>query len=111
MHRGEVAGVGRLGLRRRAARETAALAQARPDGYTLGFTTSTAVSLQPQLNPDLPYRPASSTPVCQTFELVFVLAVYPESPHRTAAHLASAARARPGASPDDGTAAGCVRIA
>jgi tripartite-type tricarboxylate transporter receptor subunit TctC len=63
------------------------------------------VGLQPQLNPDLPYRPASFTPVCQTFELVFALAVSPESPHRIAADLASAARARRGASPDDGTAA------
>lgn len=35
----------------------AALAQARPDGYTLGFTTSTAVGLQPHLNPGLPLSP------------------------------------------------------
>ena len=58
----------------------AALAQARPDGYTLGFTTSTAVGLQPHLNPGLGYRLASFTPVCQTFELVFALAVSPEAP-------------------------------
>ena len=75
----------------------AALAQARPDGHTLGFTTSTSVGLQPHLNPGLGYRLGSFTPVCQTFELVFALAVSPESPHRTAADLASAARARPGA--------------
>lgn len=75
----------------------AALAQARPDGYTLGFTTSTSVGLQPHLNPSLPYRLNSFTPICQTFELVFALAVSPESPYRTAAELAAAARARPGA--------------
>ncbi len=74
----------------------AALAQARPDGYTLGFTTSTSVGLQPYLNPSLPYRLNSFTPICQTFELVFALAVAPESPYRTAADLAAAARARPG---------------
>jgi tripartite-type tricarboxylate transporter receptor subunit TctC len=74
----------------------AALAQARPDGYTLGFTTSTSVGLQPHLNPSLPYRLNSFTPICQTFELVFALAVAPESPYRTAADLAAAARARPG---------------
>jgi tripartite-type tricarboxylate transporter receptor subunit TctC len=74
----------------------AALAQARPDGYTLGFTTSTSVGLQPHLNPSLPYRLNSFTPICQTFELVFALAVAPASPYRTATDLAAAARARPG---------------
>jgi tripartite-type tricarboxylate transporter receptor subunit TctC len=74
----------------------AALAQARPDGYTLGFTTSTSVGLQPHLNPGLPYRLNSFTPICQTFELVFALAVAPDSPYRTAADLAAAARTRPG---------------
>ncbi|MDB5413591.1 MAG: extra-cytoplasmic solute receptor protein [Rubritepida sp.] len=74
----------------------AALAQARPDGYTLGFTTSTSVGLQPHLNPSLPYRLNSFTPICQTFELIFALAVAPTSPYRTAADLAAAARARPG---------------
>jgi tripartite-type tricarboxylate transporter receptor subunit TctC len=75
----------------------AALAQARPDGYTLGFTTSTSVGLQPQLNPSLPYRLNAFTPICQTFELVFALAVAPDSPFRSAADVAAAARARPGA--------------
>jgi tripartite-type tricarboxylate transporter receptor subunit TctC len=74
-----------------------ALAQARPDGYTLGFTTSTSVGLQPHLNPSLPYRLTSFTPVCQTFELIFALAVAPESPYQSAGDLAAAARARPGA--------------
>lgn len=74
----------------------AAIAQARPDGYTIGFSTSTALGLQPALNPQLPYRLTSFTPVCQTFELVFALAVAPESPYRSAADLAAAARARPG---------------
>lgn len=74
----------------------AALAQARPDGYTIGFTTSTSVGLQPHLNPSLPYRLNSFTPICQTFELVFALAVSPGSPYRTAADLAAAARAKPG---------------
>ncbi|HYF09346.1 MAG TPA: tripartite tricarboxylate transporter substrate binding protein [Acetobacteraceae bacterium] len=75
----------------------AAIAQARPDGYTLGFATSTALGLQPALNPQLPYRLNAFTPICQTFELVFALAVAPESPYRTAADLAAAARAQPGA--------------
>jgi tripartite-type tricarboxylate transporter receptor subunit TctC len=74
-----------------------AIAQARPDGYTIGFTTSTSIGLQPYLNPSLPYRLNSFTPLCQTFELVFALAVSPDSPHRTAADLVAAARARPGA--------------
>ena len=67
----------------------AALAQARADGYTLGFTTSTSVGL--------PYRLNAFTPICQTFELIFALAVAPDTPFRTAADLAAAARARPGA--------------
>jgi tripartite-type tricarboxylate transporter receptor subunit TctC len=72
-----------------------AIAQARPDGYTIGFTTSTSIGLQPYLNPALPYRLESFTPVCQTFELIFALAVTPESPYRSAADLAAAARAQP----------------
>jgi tripartite-type tricarboxylate transporter receptor subunit TctC len=74
-----------------------AIAQARPDGYTIGFATSTALALQPALQPQLPYRLSSFTPICQTFELVFALVVPPESPYRTAADLAAAARAQPGA--------------
>ncbi|WP_207540387.1 tripartite tricarboxylate transporter substrate binding protein [Sabulicella rubraurantiaca] len=74
-----------------------AIAQARPDGYTIGFTTSTSIGLQPHLNPNLSYRLSSFTPVCQTFELIFALAVSPDAPYRTAADLAADARARPGA--------------
>ena len=73
-----------------------AIAQARPDGYTIGFASSTALALQPAMQPQLPYRLASFTPICQTFELIFALAVSPDSAHRSAADLAAAARAQPG---------------
>ena len=74
----------------------AALAQARPDGYTLGFTSATAVGLQPLLNPGLPYRLGAFSPICLTWDLQFALAVAPNSPFHSLAELVEEARLAPG---------------
>lgn len=72
-----------------------AVAQARPDGATIGFGPSGMLTTQPFLVPTLGYRLESFDPVCQTFENIFALAVPPRSPHRTLQELLDAAKARP----------------
>lgn len=73
----------------------AAVAQARPDGATIGFGPSGMLTTAPFLVPGLPYRLDAFEPICQTFENVFALAVPARSPHRSLRDLLEAARARP----------------
>jgi tripartite-type tricarboxylate transporter receptor subunit TctC len=72
-----------------------AVAQARPDGATIGFGPSGMLTTQPFLVPTLTYRLENFEPVCQTFENIFALAVPQRSPHRSLAGLLDAAKARP----------------
>lgn len=72
-----------------------AVAQARPDGATIGFGPSGMLTTQPFLVPSLGYRLDRFEPICQTFENIFALAVPARSPHRGLADLLSAAQARP----------------
>ncbi|MBV8166329.1 MAG: tripartite tricarboxylate transporter substrate binding protein [Alphaproteobacteria bacterium] len=74
----------------------AALAQAKPDGYTLASSPATPITNVPHLQKGLPYTFASVVPICQTFENVFTIAVVPRSPYRTLQDLLDDARARPG---------------
>jgi tripartite-type tricarboxylate transporter receptor subunit TctC len=74
----------------------AAIAQAKPDGYTFGFTAIGPITIQPHLNPALPYRPESFEAVCQTFDLPFTLAVVPESRFKSLGDIVEAAQAAPG---------------
>jgi tripartite-type tricarboxylate transporter receptor subunit TctC len=74
----------------------AALAQARPDGYTLAASPATPMTNVPWLQKQLPYRFESFTPICQTFENVFTIAVRPEARYRVLKDLLDDARARPG---------------
>ncbi len=71
------------------------VAQARPDGATIGFGPSGMLTTQPFLVPSLGYRLDRFEPVCQTFENIFALAVPPRSPHRSLADLLAAAKAQP----------------
>ena len=68
----------------------AAVAQAQPDGYTLGFTSATAMALQPHFN--LAYKFENIEPICKTFDLTFALAVPQDSPFRTVADVVAAAK-------------------
>ena len=74
----------------------AQIAQARADGYTLGFTAIGPITIQPHLNTQLTYRPNSFDAICQTFDLPFAIAVTPSSRFKSLQDLIAAARAEPG---------------
>ncbi len=71
------------------------VAQARPDGATIGFGPSGMMTTQPFMVPSLAYRLDSFEPLCQTFENIFALAVPANSPHRTLPDFLEAARRAP----------------
>ena len=74
----------------------AALAQAKPDGYTLVSSPATPITNVPHLVSNLSYTFDSFVPVCQTLENVFAVVVPPSSPYRTLQALLDDARAKPG---------------
>ena len=73
-----------------------AVAQARPDGYTIGFGPPGQFTIQPHLRRDLGYKVEGFEFLCQTNTAQFVIATGPNSPHRSLAQLIDAARAAPG---------------
>jgi tripartite-type tricarboxylate transporter receptor subunit TctC len=76
---------------------TAAVAAARPDGYTLAVVTPTALSTAPHMR-EVPYHPVDDlTPIMQFASFSFALAVRSESPYQTLADFITAARQSPGA--------------
>ncbi|SHK11444.1 Tripartite-type tricarboxylate transporter, receptor component TctC [Roseomonas rosea] len=75
---------------------TAAVSRAAADGHGLLFAPALVLSVLPQAQRGVEYRPDSLVPVCQTFDNVMVIAVRPDSPLRSLADLVAAARARPG---------------
>jgi len=74
----------------------AAVASARPDGYTALFSPSSPLTQAPFLMGRVPYRPESIVPICQIFENPFVIAVRKESPIGSLKDLLDEARRRPG---------------
>lgn len=73
-----------------------AVAQAKPDGYTLAFSVAGALTAQPHLVKTIPYSIDSFAPVCQVFETQFITITAPDSAYKTLADLVQAARANPG---------------
>ncbi|GAA0568704.1 tripartite tricarboxylate transporter substrate binding protein [Craurococcus roseus] len=74
-----------------------AVAQARPDGYTLLMGTSTLAinpALQPTLTPREPMR--ELVPVGMVFRTAFVLHVHPSVPAKNTAEFIAHAKANPG---------------
>ena len=74
-----------------------AVAQARPDGYTLLMGTSTLAinpGLQPSLTPKEPMRELA--PIGMVFRTAFVLHVHPSVPARSTAELIAWCKANPG---------------
>jgi tripartite-type tricarboxylate transporter receptor subunit TctC len=74
-----------------------AVAQARPDGYTLLMGTSTLAinpALQPGLTPKEPMRELA--PIGMVFRTAFLLHVHPSLPVRSTAELIAWAKANPG---------------
>ena len=73
-----------------------AIANARPDGYTLGFAPQGAIAIQPHVQKNPPYTVDSFVPVCQTFENHFAVLVGPASRFASLADMIAFARANPG---------------
>jgi tripartite-type tricarboxylate transporter receptor subunit TctC len=73
----------------------ALVAAARPDGYTLAFSTQGSIAIQPHLKKDLAYGIDSFAPVCQVFENHFAVLVPPNSPFKTLQELIDYGRANP----------------
>ncbi|MCO6417194.1 tripartite tricarboxylate transporter substrate binding protein [Siccirubricoccus sp. KC 17139] len=70
----------------------AAVARAVPDGYTLTFTATTPLIVNPMLRGDLGYSRDSLEGICQTYDHAFALIVRPDSPLRDLPGLLEAAR-------------------
>lgn len=72
------------------------VAKSAPDGYTLLLASSSAMSANPFLFRTMPYHPQRDfVPIARMSALPVALVVAGNSPYRTVADLAAAARARP----------------
>lgn len=75
---------------------TTAIVNARPDGYTLGVVTPTAVAIAPNMRPDIMYDPLTDiTPVLQYATFPMVIAVRSDSPYQTLEELIAAVKDQP----------------
>lgn len=73
-----------------------ALAQSKPDGYTVGYGPQGQFTIQPNLRKNLKYKPDDFEFLCQTNAGMFVVAAGPNSPYNSLAELLDAARKAPG---------------
>ncbi len=73
-----------------------AVANARPDGYTLAFTPAVPLSSEPHRLKSLAYNLDSFRYVCQVFDNIFAIAVPGHSPYRSIADILADARKDPG---------------
>jgi tripartite-type tricarboxylate transporter receptor subunit TctC len=74
-----------------------AVAQAKPDGYTLGVAPAGALTVNPHLNPAMPFDPKELAPITLLAEIPFVLVASETMPARNVAETIALARAKPGA--------------
>lgn len=74
----------------------AALANAKPDGYTIVFSPASALTNAPFLINNMPFDIEQIEPVCQVFENVFSIAVTSDSPISSVNDLIQAAKSDPG---------------
>ena len=85
------------------------VAKSEPDGYTLFFTTISAVVMNPHLRADLPYDPVRDfAPVTRIVLTTEVLVVNAKSPHKTAKDLVDLAKAKNGGLPMASTGVGSL---
>jgi tripartite-type tricarboxylate transporter receptor subunit TctC len=74
-----------------------AIAKAAPDGYTIGFATTTTHAVAVGLSPNLPYDPIRSfAPVAMVSTSPYVLVVYPGMAAHNVAELIALAKSKPG---------------
>ena len=74
----------------------AAVKNAAPDGYTIGFGTQGPFTIQPQLRKSMQYEVDDFEFVCETNIGVLIVAVSPKSPFGSLKELIEAARRAPG---------------
>ena len=73
------------------------VAKSTPDGYTLLIGPSGALTIQPTLNPKLPYNPQRDlVTITQLTNGPQVIAIHPSVPAKSVRELLALARARPG---------------
>ncbi len=82
------------------------VANAKPDGYTIGLTPNNPLTAQPHVQ-NLPYDMGSFRLVCLTYYVPYVLIASPKAPFKTFAEFVTFAKAKPDnliyASPGPGT--------
>ncbi|MEY9364894.1 tripartite-type tricarboxylate transporter receptor subunit TctC [Bradyrhizobium yuanmingense] len=74
----------------------AAVAQAKPDGYTLGVAPAGALTVNPHLNASMPFALKDLAPITLLAEIPFVLVASANVPARTPAETIALAKAKPG---------------
>src|SRR5476651_890622 len=79
---------GSLGLR--------AVASARPDGYTLSYTSAQSLVVNPWMQKGMIDTLTTLAPICQTTDYQYVLVVNPKVPINSAAELVALAKKNPG---------------
>ena len=72
------------------------VAKSPADGYTLLIASPSSISVNPALNPKLPYKPSDLAPVTKMTTSPLVLAVNPATGIRTVPELIAAAKKDPG---------------
>jgi tripartite-type tricarboxylate transporter receptor subunit TctC len=76
---------------------TTMIAQAKPDGYTIGIGTPGTLSTNKLLQPDLPYDPKTDfEAITMAIHTPEILVINPSLPVKTVAELISYAKAHPG---------------
>src|SRR5437868_8994297 len=79
---------GSLGLR--------AVAAAKPDGYTLSYTSAQTIVVNPWVQKGMIDTLATLVPICQTTDYQYILVASPKVPVNTAAELVALAKKEPG---------------
>lgn len=72
------------------------LANAVPDGYTIGITPAVSLTSEPHRNKGVTYSMDSFRYVCQVFDNIFSIAVQKDSPYKTIGDLIADAKRNPG---------------
>ena len=72
------------------------VAKSAPDGYTILIASPSSISVNPALNPKLPYKPSDLLPVTKITTSPLVLAVNPATGIKTVPELIAAAKKDPG---------------
>jgi tripartite-type tricarboxylate transporter receptor subunit TctC len=73
-----------------------AVAKSPPDGYTLLLTTATTMSINPQVNRELPYTVKDFAPITSAVKVPFMIAAHPSVPVTSMPELIALAKAKPG---------------